>query len=149
MYYGVFAPPPEAVVSPNGDGVAETQKLSYKIVRPSTVTATLTAPDGVRRRSPRRRARAPGTYPVAFPPVPLDPAADRLLPPAEGRWRLDVAATDDQGADLDDDSQRFIGQLDARRSLRLARRNARRAPTRRQADHARRCDADACRRACR
>ncbi len=47
QYYGVYAPPPlEAVVSPNGDGVAETQKLSYKVVRPSTVTATLTAPDG-------------------------------------------------------------------------------------------------------
>ena len=47
QYYGVYALPPlETVVSPNGDGVAETQKLSYKIVRPSTVTATLTAPDG-------------------------------------------------------------------------------------------------------
>ena len=46
-YYGVYAPPPLVeVVSPNGDGVAETQKLSYKLVRPSTVTTTLTAPDG-------------------------------------------------------------------------------------------------------
>ena len=50
QYYGVYVPPPlETVVSPNGDGVAETQKLSYKVVRPSTVTATLTAPDGTRR----------------------------------------------------------------------------------------------------
>ena len=46
-YYGVYAPPPlDSVVSPNGDGVAETQKLSYKIVRPSNVTVTMTAPDG-------------------------------------------------------------------------------------------------------
>ena len=47
QYYGVYAPPPlEPVVSPNGDGVAETQELSFKVVRPSTTTATLTAPDG-------------------------------------------------------------------------------------------------------
>src|SRR4029450_7221518 len=46
-YYGVYAAPPlETVVSPNGDGVAETQELSYKIVRRSTLTATLTGPDG-------------------------------------------------------------------------------------------------------
>ena len=37
QYYGAYAPPPpEAVVSPNGDGVAETQELSFKVVRPST-----------------------------------------------------------------------------------------------------------------
>jgi len=35
----------------------------------------------------------PGTYPVAFPPAPADPTAA----PAEGRWRLDVTATDDLG----------------------------------------------------
>ena len=47
QYFGVYTPPPlEEVVSPNGDGVAETQELSYKVVRPSTATATLTAPDG-------------------------------------------------------------------------------------------------------
>src|SRR5204863_8651530 len=31
FYYGVHAPPPsQPVLSPNGDGVAETQSLSYK-----------------------------------------------------------------------------------------------------------------------
>jgi hypothetical protein len=45
-YAGVYAPPPaERVQSPNGDGVAEAQALPYKIVRPSTVTITLVAPD--------------------------------------------------------------------------------------------------------
>ena len=108
QYYGVFAPPPlEAVVSPNGDGVAETQKLSFKIVRPSTVTMTLTAPDGVDRLRRRRAAREPGTYDVAFPPLPLPPPPPprgsrrrppvEPLPPAEGRWTLTVASIDDQG----------------------------------------------------
>ena len=70
QYYGVYAPPPlEAVVSPNGDGVAESQKLSYKIVRPSSLTATLTAPDGTIAWQ-ESGEREPGIYDVAFPPVP-------------------------------------------------------------------------------
>ena len=111
QYYGVFAPPPlEAVVSPNGDGVAETQKLSYKIVRPSTVTATLTAPDGSIAWQEADVARGPGTVGVAFPPLPLPPARLRRresrhrrrsrptpLPPAEGRWALTISVLDDQG----------------------------------------------------
>ena len=41
-YTGVYVPPaPEPVLSPNGDGVAEAESLSYKIVRPSTVQASL------------------------------------------------------------------------------------------------------------
>ena len=47
VYSGVYAPlPGVSVVSPNGDGVAETQSLAYKVVRPSTVSASLIAPDG-------------------------------------------------------------------------------------------------------
>jgi hypothetical protein len=101
QYYGVYAPPPlEAVVSPNGDGVAEAQRLSYKVVRPSTVTASLTAPDGSvawQEVVPRE----PGTYDVAFPPPPAPPIAGQPAPqpapPVEGRWTLAVSATDDQG----------------------------------------------------
>jgi hypothetical protein len=96
MYYGVYAPAPEPVISPNGDGVAERQReLSYKVVRPSTVTATLVGPGEVPAYT-ESLAREPGTYPVAFPPAPLDPLAEPT-PPAEGRWRLDVSATDDTG----------------------------------------------------
>jgi hypothetical protein len=107
-YYGVYAPPPlESVVSPNGDGVAETQKLSYKLVRPSTVTATLTAPDGTIAWQ-ESSEREPGAYDVAFPPVPppppegqapvpTEPVPTEPVPPAEGRWSLTVSATDDQG----------------------------------------------------
>jgi exopolysaccharide biosynthesis protein len=102
QYYGVYAPPPlEAVVSPNGDGVAETQRVSYKIVRPSTVLVTLTAPDGAVAFQ-ESGAREPGTYEVAFPPLPPlppppEPAPTEPLPPAEGRWAFTVSATDDQG----------------------------------------------------
>ena len=95
MYYGVYAAPVDSVISPNGDGYAESQReLSYKVVRPSTVTATLTAPDGVPAYT-ETVLREPGTYPVAFPPVPLDPTLPPPATPAEGRWRLDVSATDD------------------------------------------------------
>ena len=87
---------PEPFISPNGDGVAEKQrKLSYKVVRPSTVTATLVGPGNVTAFT-ETIAREPGTYPVAFPPAPLDPTLP-AGPPAEGRWRLDVSATDDLG----------------------------------------------------
>ncbi len=107
QYYGVFAPPPlEAVVSSNGDGVAESQKLSFKVVRPSTVTATLTAPDGLIAWQ-EALARDPGTYDVPFPPLPPPPPPPpegqpppqptTPLPPAEGRWTLTISSLDDQG----------------------------------------------------
>jgi len=96
MYYGVYSPAPDSVISPNGDGYAERQReLSYKVVRPSTVTATLVAPGGVAAFA-ETLSRQPGTYPVAFPPAAVDPAAPPV-PLAEGRWRLDVTATDDLG----------------------------------------------------
>ena len=107
QYFGVYAPPPlEAVVSPNGDGVAEEQQLSFKVVRPSTVTATLTAPDGSIAWQ-EAGGRDPGTYDVTFPPLPPppppppegepQPQPTTPLPPAEGRWALTVTALDDQG----------------------------------------------------
>lgn len=104
QYFGVYVPPPaETVVSPNGDGVAETQSLSFKVVRPSTVTVTLSAPDGTPAFQ-ESLPRDPGTYTVTFPPPtanptpPAPPAPPTTpLPPAEGRWTLTVSATDDQG----------------------------------------------------
>jgi len=133
-YSGIYAPPPaEQVVSPNGDGVAEKQALGYKVVRPSTVTVTLTGPGNALAHQ-EVVTRSPGTYEVAFPPVPQPPPPPpapppppvpppgpppvepqpppppapppppppppppvELQPPAEGRWTLEVAATDDEG----------------------------------------------------
>ena len=46
-YAGVYVPQLAPVLSPNGDGVDERLALSYRIVRPSTVTASLAGPGGV------------------------------------------------------------------------------------------------------
>ncbi len=104
FYSGVYAPPPaETVLSPNGDGIADEQHLTYKIVRPSTVTVTLTAPDGSIA-AEESGYRDPGTYDVSFPPVPpVPPEAEPPVeptepaPPAEGRWALSVASADYDG----------------------------------------------------
>jgi exopolysaccharide biosynthesis protein/surface antigen len=108
QYYGAYVlPPAEEVVSPNGDGVGETQALSYKVVRPSNVTVKLTAPDGTVAFE-EALERAPGTYEVPFPPpvpeppVPVDPTVPPPPPTepgplAEGRWTLGVSSLDDQG----------------------------------------------------
>jgi flagellar hook assembly protein FlgD len=86
-YTGVYAPSPGVeVLSPNGDGVSETQTLAYKLVRPSTVKATLVAPD----KSVREidgGDRAPGMYRFTWPGA-NEP---------EGQWRFSVTATEDQG----------------------------------------------------
>jgi hypothetical protein len=48
FYYGVYEPaPPARVLSPNADSVDDTQIFAYKLVRPATVSATLTGPGGI------------------------------------------------------------------------------------------------------
>jgi len=87
MYYGAYADPPEnGVVSPNGDGVDEGQRLVYKIVRPSTVKARLLGPNGEAVWS-YDGSREPGEY-------PLEPNPKLLK---EGSWRFVVSAVDDDG----------------------------------------------------
>lgn len=89
LYYGVYAPPPPfAVASPNGDGIAERERLSYRLVRPSKVDAQLVGPAG---KVAWRDAgeKEPGTY--AVPEQELDGLA-------EGRWRFAVRAVDEGGA---------------------------------------------------
>jgi Phosphodiester glycosidase/FlgD Ig-like domain len=89
-YYGVYAPPPEVSFSPNGDGAGDKQNLSFKLVRPSTVTATLTGPGGVTR-SIDAGERRPGIYRFDW--------AGRAngTPEPEGRWRFAVTAVDSEG----------------------------------------------------
>jgi hypothetical protein len=92
LYSGVYVPPPqEPVLSPNGDGVAEQQRLSYKVVRPSTVTASLIAPDGATRTASTTTV-GPGSYTLDWPGTSEDGA-----PELEGRWRWVVNATDEGG----------------------------------------------------
>jgi hypothetical protein len=87
FYYGVVAPPAtQRVLSPNGDGVAERQAFSYKVVRPSTVTSSLVGPKGIVRQT-ETLLRQPGSYRYGWTGAG-EP---------EGRWRWVVNAVDDQG----------------------------------------------------
>ena len=92
LYTGVtVAPPSEAVLSPNGDGAGEVEALSYRLVRPSTVTVSLIGPD----KAPRvldEGAKGPGVYRFSWNGTNADGT-----PAAEGQWRLSATATDDQG----------------------------------------------------
>jgi hypothetical protein len=103
LYTGVYVPPVAPVVSPNGDGVDDQETLGFKIVRPSNVATTLTAPDGSTAFQ-ETAEQEPGVYQVPFPPpAPVAPAnppqspVPAAGPPAEGTWTLSVTATDDQG----------------------------------------------------
>jgi hypothetical protein len=83
LYTGVFVQTPLPVVSPNGDGVDDGETLRYKLVRPSTTTVTLTAPDGTVAYS-ESAERQPGGYGIPFPslPAPPTPPSPALPPPS-------------------------------------------------------------------
>jgi hypothetical protein len=80
QYTGVFVQPAVATVSPDGDGVADRQSLRYKVVRPSTVTVTLTGPDG-QVAYQATVTRNPGSYGVPFPPTVTAPTPPPTPPP--------------------------------------------------------------------
>lgn len=91
-YDGVFAPPPsEPALSPNGDGVAESEQLAYKVVRQSTVAATLVGPDGQARLNDSG-PKAPGIY--SFTWNGLNAGG---TPEPEGLWHWSITASDDLG----------------------------------------------------
>jgi hypothetical protein len=91
-YTGVYVPPPaEPVLSPNRDGVDETQVLSYRIPRPATVQASLVGPDGTTIPLDSG-ARTPGTYRFTWTGT-----TSTSTPAREGLWRVAVTAIDDQG----------------------------------------------------
>jgi flagellar hook assembly protein FlgD len=92
LYSGVQAPPPSReVLSPNEGGAGDRQALAYKLVRPSTVTALLTGPNGSRV-DLDNGARSAGTYRFTWRGLDDHGA---LLP--EGRWTWKVSAVDDLG----------------------------------------------------
>jgi hypothetical protein len=91
-YAGVYASLPSApAVSPNGDGVNETESFTYKVVRPSTVTVQLRGPDGGLRVNTQAQT-APGTYPFQW-----NARSAAGTPEQEGTWAFVVTATDDLG----------------------------------------------------
>ncbi|HST13809.1 MAG TPA: phosphodiester glycosidase family protein [Gaiellaceae bacterium] len=84
-YFGVYAPEPSLPLLTGEPGRA-VEPLSYKVVRPSTVTAVLVGPDGASHPLESGVAQTPGTY--TFTASTFD---------HEGTWRWDVSATDDLG----------------------------------------------------
>jgi hypothetical protein len=91
-YTGVYVPPVAPTLSPNADGVADVEPLSYKLVRPSTVSAKLIGPDGSTVELDSG-AKTPGRYKLAW---------DGAGAP-EGRYHWNVTSTDDLGQASTDD----------------------------------------------
>jgi hypothetical protein len=84
-YFGVYAPqPPLALVT--GDPGSTQETLSYKLVRPSTVTSEVVGADGVAHVLESGVQHPAGTY--SFPYATFD---------REGTWHWNVTATDDLG----------------------------------------------------
>ena len=120
-------------ISPNGDGFAEQQReLTYKVVRPSNVTATLVAPGGAVAFT-ETLEQQPGTYPGRVP-AGLGRSDAGAAPPGEGRWRLEVDGDRRPRPRLDDDAD-LHRQQHAR--LRAALAPPPRRPRPRQADRSR------------
>jgi len=91
-YTGVYVPPVAPTLSPNADGVGDVEPLSYKIVRPSTVSAKVIGPDGATQELDAG-PKAPGRYKARW---------DGAGAP-EGRYHWNVTATDDAGQVSTDD----------------------------------------------
>jgi hypothetical protein len=88
-YTGVYASPVAPVLSPNGDGVGETETLSYRLVRPATVTETLNGPNGATVQLDS------GAESVGVHTFTWDGTAAGVAQP-EGPWTFSVSATDDR-----------------------------------------------------
>jgi len=86
-YSGVYAAPPSSdTLSPNGDGIDDVETFSYKLVRPSQVTASVVGTGNVTQVL-AQATQQPGLYTVQW----------NGAGGSEGSWRFVVTATDDQG----------------------------------------------------
>ena len=90
-YTGVYVPAPAANLSPNADGMGDQESLDYRLVRPSTVSAKLIAPDGSVRELDSGQKPA-GRYHLTW-----DGTDAAGAPAAEGAYHWNVSATDDLG----------------------------------------------------
>ena len=90
QYDGVYAPALPATVA-----AGKTQALTYKIVRPSTVKATLAGPGGTTALDDARRD--PGTYHFDWTAT------------AAGRWTFSIDAVDDLGRESSSDRSFTVG----------------------------------------
>ncbi|MFL5958748.1 MAG: phosphodiester glycosidase family protein [Gaiellaceae bacterium] len=111
-YSGVYVPPPSApVLSPNGDGIGDTQTLSYRVARPSDVVATLSGPGGT------QITLASGAQPPGLQTVDWDGSYGGSRAP-EGGWTFSVTATDDRSVTTS--AQRTFSLDDTLSSLAVA-----------------------------
>jgi hypothetical protein len=89
-YSGVYAAPPStAVLSPNGDGAGDTESFSYRVARPSSVTAMLAGPGGAKV-TLANGAVSPGLHALGWNGMVAG------SPAAEGKWTFTVTGTDDR-----------------------------------------------------
>ena len=99
-YSGVYvAPPVSTTLSPNGDGIDDVQTFSYKLVRPSQVTATVVGPDRSVLTLAQDSEQA-GVHTLQWDGKTA----------VEGSWRFSVTATDDLGHTTTADRQFAVNQ---------------------------------------
>lgn len=111
-YNGVWAAPPSsAVLSPNGDGVADTETFSYRVVRSSHIVATLAGPGGA------QVTLANGTVPSGLHALGWNGKLGGS-PAAEGKWTFTVTGTDDHNVTTS--AQRTFSLDDTLSSLTVA-----------------------------
>jgi hypothetical protein len=119
-YSGVYAAPPStAVLSPNGDGVGDTETLYFRVVRRSDVVATLAGPGGAKV-TLRNGAASAGLTPLGWK------GTVGGSPAPEGKWTFTVTATDDR--DVTTTAQRAFSLDNTLSSLALTL-DSRRLPT--------------------
>jgi hypothetical protein len=111
-YSGVYAASPSTpVLSPNGDGVGDTEAFTYRVVRPSDVVVSLAGPGGAKT-TLANGAESPGLHTVGW---------DGTIggsPAPEGKWTLTVTGTDDRNVTTS--AQRPFSLDDTLSSLALA-----------------------------
>jgi hypothetical protein len=114
FYYGVYAPPPASrMLSPNSDGVDDSLALSYKLVRRSTVSASLSGPNGAVVPLDSG-ARGPGVYRFNW----------NGAGQPEGAWTFRVNADDDAGRHSTADRQFMLNNTLGSLAVRVAGKRA-------------------------
>src|SRR3954452_11008879 len=98
-YNGVYAAPPSSTtLSPNGDGIDDLATFTYKLVRPSSVTAVLQGSGGTSV-TLAQDAEQPGIHTLQWDGKSV-----------EGTWRFLVTAADDAGRTTSADRQFSVNQ---------------------------------------
>lgn len=89
-YTGIYAAPPSSpVLSPNGDGVGDSEGFSFRVARASNVVATLDGPGGAEI-TLANGAESPGLHAVGWG------GTDNGSRAPEGKWTFTLTGTDDR-----------------------------------------------------